>query len=99
MITDVISHTIYFSSIKITAVSGSRYLIGGNDLAIEGEFRWTDDVAVGTGYTNWVSMEPSNGGGVENCMTLFDDTHNSSPGKWNDVRCFTEEFAICEFKL
>ncbi|XP_013380382.1 perlucin-like [Lingula anatina] len=65
-------------------------LIGGNDLAKEGDWRW-----ISTGkpmqYTNWTPGMPDNSGNYEHCVTMLDS------GKWNDLGCdYVEDGFFCE---
>ena len=75
---------------------GSKWWIGLNDRAIEGDFVWSDGTPVG--YTNWNSSEPNNAGGNEDCGQLnrFNENNSNEPGTWNDEPCSTGMPFICE---
>lgn len=55
--------------------------IGATDAGHEGEWLWTNGVPVEK--TNWLSGEPNNSGGGEDCLHI----NYKKVGKWNDVGC------------
>ena len=57
--------------------------LGGNDMQVEGTFRWEDGTAVV--LTNWNTGEPNNGQGLveEDCIVI----HGMLAGKWDDRPC------------
>nr|QNH72455.1 toxin candidate TRINITY_DN20954_c6_g1_i3.p1 [Ceriantheomorphe brasiliensis] len=57
--------------------------LGGNDIAVEGTFKWSDKSY--WGYTNWYSGQPNNAGGNEDCMAMWNPVTYS--GKWFDRIC------------
>ena len=57
--------------------------IGGNDLVVEGDWRWVSDNSVMT-YTNWWPHEPENRGGIEHCAFM---ATRFSEMKWGDISC------------
>lgn len=60
----------------------SESWIGLTDRAEEGSFAWQDGSILGEeDWSNWASGEPSNSGGVEDCVQLRSD------GTWNDRNC------------
>ena len=66
--------------------------VGATDLAVEGTFRWLGNAADPvTGYTNWRSGEPNNGGAnstiQEDCMIIEGD----QDGTWDDRPCDASE--------
>jgi hypothetical protein len=61
--------------------SGMSFMwIGLNDLALEGDYRWSDNEPVGM-YTNWGMGQPNGLG--ENCVVMLDT------GRWADLPCFS----------
>ena len=46
------------------------------------------DVQFHNGMDPWMSKEPNNGKGNEDCVVM--------DGKWNDVPCDKKTFSICE---
>lgn len=75
---------------------GSRYWIGGNDLRVEGEWKWqTTNNAIT--YATWCPGNPSNSRGDENCLEIV-DCDGSGPLKslWNDLQCHSFQKYICE---
>lgn len=74
-------------------------LIGGNDIDVNGEWRWPDGEqfwsggsqgsAVGGLYTNWASTQPASGG-VANCSGILSD------GIWQSRTCTDPQPFICE---
>ena len=46
-------------------------------------------------YTDWYTGEPSNDGGIEDCVKMYKD-HD---GKWNDYSCTNTECSICEVDI
>ncbi|XP_044287549.1 hepatic lectin-like isoform X3 [Varanus komodoensis] len=73
---------------------GERYWIGLSDVNVEGEWKWIDDTDYRTSYKNWKSGEPNDHGDHgEDCAQV------SSAGQWNDLRCNTASFYVCEKPL
>ena len=60
------------------------FLIGLNDTAKEGTFKWVTGEALS--YTNWNSGEPNNDGSGEDYVLMF-----SADGTWNDT------YRLCTF--
>lgn len=54
--------------------------IGGTDQDTEGNFFWSDGSTFNSGYTNWASSEPNNGGG-----TGQDYVQMYANGEWDDT--------------
>ena len=83
----------------IDGLIGNHLWLGGNDEAVEGEWRWRDGdqfwqgdefgTPVGGLYTNWKSGEPGNGL-TENCL------RQENGGLWQDRKCTDTEKFICE---
>jgi hypothetical protein len=80
----------------LTALLGANEaFVGGNDLALEGEFRWIDNTLVT--YSNWRlntppnPNEPNNGNGnyQEDCIVL----QGQLAGVWDDRPCAPGEVA------
>ena len=66
--------------------------IGYDDRTVEGQFNWiTSEVS---GYTNWATGQPNNGGGgtPQNCVILDPTLTN----QWNDKSCDQLFGYICE---
>lgn len=72
-------------------ISGG-YWIGGNDLEVDGQFRWINS-GVNFGFTNWARGRPSHGNNTENtnCVAIHYSSH-----KWIDDDCATLHFYLCE---
>nr|XP_006813569.1 PREDICTED: macrophage mannose receptor 1-like [Saccoglossus kowalevskii] len=64
--------------------------IGLNDVAWEGQFRWSDGSEVK--FVNWAEGEP-NGGDVEDCTELHFRAYG---GLWNDAACSSTAGYICQ---
>ncbi len=65
-----------------------RFWLGGNDIAVEGTFEWTDDTP--WDYSAWSPGEPNNAGMGQDCMGIRTDF----PG-WNDAPCTTSIPFVC----
>lgn len=67
------------------------FWLGGNDIAVEGEFRWAS-----TGMKiiefDWGGTEPNNAGGNEHCLDIL----RTISYKWNDAVCSAQLRVICE---
>ena len=88
----------WFLSALISATT--TWWIGISDSIDEGTFRYQSngepvpfahysDVQFHNGMDPWLSKEPNNGNGNEDCVVMDD-------GKWNDVPCDKKTFSICE---
>ena len=87
------------------SVDDVPYYIGLNDVAKEGEWRWSTgksrDGPLAT-FTNWAPGEPNNyntADGKENCAVLNVSGTlggNNYSGKWNDVPCDYKQRFICQ---
>ncbi|XP_077968718.1 uncharacterized protein LOC144422778 [Styela clava] len=73
----------------------NSYFIGGNDRAIEGDWKWQDGTDVimreEVGYQNWKHGQPNNYGGGEDCLLVGRDTY-----QWTDNPCHEQLFYICQ---
>jgi Lectin C-type domain len=82
-----------------SAFANGFALIGANDRAVAGEWRWIDDTlfwqggpsgaAVGGQYANWANSSPS-ASGIQQCAGLLDT------GEWQVRSCTALEPYICE---
>jgi hypothetical protein len=76
--------------------------LGGDDLALEGDWRWQDGTAFWSGdyqgsavdglYTNWRSGDPNNLDGVEHCLAV----NIASNPDWIDYDCALVAQVVCE---
>ncbi|KAG5264400.1 hypothetical protein AALO_G00253380 [Alosa alosa] len=74
----------------LTGSSYTRVWIGGFKIPHSGKFVWTD--GSNWDYTNWVQGEPNGNG---DCVQINYDT----PGKWDDVQCWSSRGYVCAFKI
>lgn len=65
-----------------------NFWIGLNDLTREGWYTWISDYSAVT-YTDWMSGNPDNHHGVEDCCEI-------RGSNWNDVDCSVSYSFICE---
>lgn len=78
--------------------SDSGVWIGGSDDDTEGRWEWIDDYShkhtLIQGYSNWHKGEPDSGDGEhgEDCMCMIGVKNY----EWQDYRCRTHMFFICE---
>jgi lectin-like protein/putative metal-binding protein len=73
--------------------------LGGSDMT-EGVWRWDDGAQFWQGasngapvsglYSSWLSGEPNDDAGAEDCASMRTD------GKWNDLGCSTSQAYVCE---
>uniref|UniRef100_A0A8C9ZFB4 C-type lectin domain-containing protein n=1 Tax=Sander lucioperca TaxID=283035 RepID=A0A8C9ZFB4_SANLU len=77
----------------INQVSGANKVtwMGGFDSVQEGVWMWSDGSTFN--YKHWGAGEPSNGGGVENCLEM---NYNDN---WNDAPCNLIFPFLCSKKL
>ncbi|XP_052272431.1 perlucin-like, partial [Dreissena polymorpha] len=70
----------------------ARYFwVGATDLGYEGDWIWANSKKhFSNAYTRWVTGEPNNSGGSENCLAL------STHWGWNDGTCSKMFNFICE---
>ncbi|XP_035697863.1 collectin-10-like, partial [Branchiostoma floridae] len=74
----------------------TRYSIGSiwfglTDQADEGAFVWEDGTAL-TGWSDWYTGEPDDGGSGEDCVE-WRDVYGY---KWNDIPCSFSKYYVCE---
>lgn len=85
----------------VTSTSSNDWpWIGANDLAVLGDWRWTDGAlfwkggtngtAQGGLYNNWVAGSPTNGGAATDCAIL------EWAGYWTDFGCSRLQGYVCE---
>eukprot|EP00241_Pyramimonas_parkeae_P011336 CAMPEP_0114254508 /NCGR_PEP_ID=MMETSP0058-20121206/17017_1 /TAXON_ID=36894 /ORGANISM="Pyramimonas parkeae, CCMP726" /LENGTH=200 /DNA_ID=CAMNT_0001368733 /DNA_START=65 /DNA_END=664 /DNA_ORIENTATION=- len=82
----------FYSATQMAAVysglgSPSDFWIGFNDIATEGTWVWTDESPVS--FTAWISGQPSNSGGNEDCA------HFHIGNEWNDNSCYRQMASVC----
>jgi hypothetical protein len=70
--------------------------LGASDSAVEGTWVWVDGSSLG--YANWNTTEPSNSGGIENCLQLLGGDATTL-GKWNDTDCTAVLPFVCEDRV
>jgi len=89
------SHLVTISSAQENDLVGSIIKevswIGLDDISIEGEFVWMTGEPLE--YTNWVSGEPNNQSGAEDCANI-----GFYEAQWNDEKCETSSQFVCEFE-
>nr|XP_055064554.1 CD209 antigen-like protein C [Misgurnus anguillicaudatus] len=69
-------------------VSGTESTwIGLTDIDVEGRWKWVDNSTLN--YSFWVSGEPNDKTGTENCVESY-------PSGWNDLSCNKPRNWICE---
>ncbi|XP_077971122.1 uncharacterized protein LOC144425631 [Styela clava] len=72
----------------------NTFYIGGNDIAIEEDWKWQDGTNVimrgEVGYQNWYSNEPNNFGN-EDCLAVGKKTY-----EWIDISCDEIIYYICQ---
>jgi hypothetical protein len=73
--------------------SNDLYWMGYNDQSSEGSYLWISGLA--GGYTNWAPMEPSDGGGREDCGHIYSYAFDLG-ALWNDHFCETLQSYVCE---
>ena len=71
----------------LTGLTSERHWLGGTDVALEGNWVWSDGTA--WTFTDWTSGEPNNGA-VENCLM-------KKGTQWNDDQCGKEFKFVCKF--
>ena len=62
--------------------------IGLTDFSIEEQWVWEDESV--TKYLNFMSGQPNNWHGMEDCVVMTSD------GKWNDVACNLKYNFVCK---
>ena len=73
--------------------TGSSIWIGLNDISKEGNYQWIDGSGGIASYSNWISGEPNNNGGAQNCMVLW----SGYLGLWGDIECWNTFPALCKW--
>jgi hypothetical protein len=82
-------HSAAENALLVTAAAGNSVWIGGTDAASEGTWGWSP-INTPLRYTNWISGEPNNDWGNEDCMQV------RLSGKWNDAHCYFKLKYVCE---
>ena len=67
--------------------------IGLNDIAKEGNYQWIDGRGNYSSFSYWISGEPNNSGGDQNCVVLW----AGYLGKWGDIACANVFPALCKW--
>ena len=62
--------------------------IGFNDVAVEGEWKWSDESIVE--FINWEVNQPNNHGNEDYAVIV------GKTSQWNDVRASVNGYAICQ---
>ncbi|KAF6209142.1 hypothetical protein GE061_014886 [Apolygus lucorum] len=77
----------------------NKYLwIGGTRLDSEKGFFWmTDGQPVNENFTNWMTGEPNNAGGNEQCLSYEWGGAQGKELGWNDLDCAVTSPYICEY--
>ena len=78
--------------------SGSRNGWIGLYRKANNKFYWLDDRPEEGNYQKWNHGEPSNGGGIEDCVNLVRNNYQAlKKGQWNDIDCSNKgPVAICQ---
>lgn len=66
----------------------AHFWLSGNDLMEEGIFSWSSNGRPIT-FKRWLSGQPDNAGGNENCVEMYDH-------QWNDNKCQNDMYFVCE---
>jgi len=84
-------------TLAITEFMGTDHAyIGVNDIDTDGTYYFNDatnNSVVPVTWTNWNTGEPSNTWGQEHCVVL----RANKEFKWNDVGCWKEFKALCQY--
>ncbi|MCB9627364.1 MAG: DUF4215 domain-containing protein [Sandaracinaceae bacterium] len=91
-------------AVGLVGSQGSSVWHGGNDIAAEGTWRWSNNndhfwtgtsggTPIGGFYTQWAPGEPNDSGG-EDCGTFWNA--GGVDWRWNDATCGTNQPFVCE---
>ncbi|XP_058849518.1 C-type lectin domain family 4 member E-like isoform X2 [Acipenser ruthenus] len=86
-----------FLTYATKAHPGNRYWIGLTDAVTEGTWLWVDGTPLNDKTQYWVSGEPNDNNGKEDCAILpfyADPLHPLN--SWNDIECQNNYSRICE---
>ncbi|XP_071488786.1 echinoidin-like [Diadema antillarum] len=76
-------YTFFNTNANADSETDAKLWIGFNDIAEEGEFVWSDRSTVY--YRNWISGQPDDSGGREDCVHIYlTGVHRD---EWNDIDC------------
>jgi len=67
--------------------------LGLDDLVTEGTFVWDDGVPANDRFRDWISGEPNDYQGAEDCVQMLPDYSGDT---WNDVGCDGMHAVVCE---
>jgi len=75
------------------------FWIGGTDTGEEGVWKWTD--CTPWNFTVWLTGNPSNSPGEEDCLDVHKLIHSNrhKDKKWNDDKCSKEFGFVCSKKI
>jgi hypothetical protein len=76
-------------------VDGTNCWVGGNDIAVEGQWRWTDGTTWGD-FDFWCCQEPDDAGG-QDCMMIWQNWEGGGPG--SDDTCSIPHPYFCKTVL
>ncbi|XP_048051388.1 CD209 antigen-like protein C isoform X1 [Megalobrama amblycephala] len=77
---------------SISSLIKERVWIGLTDIENEGNMTWVDNSTLRQGF--WLSGEPNDQGGSEDCIELMPE--NPVLNNWNDLPCSLKRKGICE---
>jgi len=72
--------------------SVTRIWVGGNDDISEGDFRWESGEPFTMDASLWMSGQPDNSAGLENCLEIVVSTVDYL----NDVGCTNAKHVVCQ---
>ena len=85
--------------IQDLSVNNVPFWIGAADIAAEGNWIWVNGERASSSELIWLSGEPNNKGGNEDCVLVYGNRASSQVGRVNDAVCTISHRGLCEKKL
>ena len=94
MITTFRWEELYLTTMLINSYELTNLWIGLNDLALRGNYKWSDGSSVA--YTNWYNGQPDDGSRRGSCVKASLNQGYRDFVSWTDDDCGTKNTFVCK---
>ncbi|XP_038076947.1 macrophage mannose receptor 1-like [Patiria miniata] len=78
----------------VSGENSGDFWIGLREFGKNGKYRWADNTTLD--YDAWVTGEPNDFNGEEECVEMYPRLDSETGGNWNDQNCGTPRNFICK---